>query len=186
MEWNLNWILDKVSQFWTRYRSQGRRLPERRQCSDVVHVVSIARRDEAPRVPLYSSAENESPGARWRALSLNMAPVLSICQRPGLISSGSINQKPTFGELCPGLYLKVPAAFCASCNPGKRQVEQVGLTWQGGKMVLIQTLGDDFLWGRSNPVSQHGAREVVEPPTDGVSNSICSRSAGGVGVCAKE
>ncbi len=28
-------------------------------------------------------------------------------------------------------------------------------------------------------MSQHGAQEVVEPPTDGVSNSICSRSAGG-------
>lgn len=46
-------------------------------------------------------------------------------------------------------------------------------------MVLIQTLGDDFLCGRSNPVSQLGAQEVIEPPTDGVSNSICSRSAGG-------
>lgn len=129
--------------------------------------------------PLYSSVQNESPGARWRALSLNMAPALSICQWLGRISSGSINQKPTFGELCPGPHLKVPATVCASCNPGKRQVEQVGLTWQGGKMVLIQTLGDDFLWGRSNPVSQHGFQEVVEPPTDGVSNSICSRSAGG-------
>lgn len=28
-------------------------------------------------------------------------------------------------------------------------------------------------------MSQHGAQEMVEPPTDGVSNSICSRSAGG-------
>lgn len=28
-------------------------------------------------------------------------------------------------------------------------------------------------------MSQHGAQEAVEPPTDGVSNSICSRSAGG-------
>lgn len=30
-------------------------------------------------------------------------------------------------------------------------------------------------------MSQHGAQEVAEPPTDGVSNSICSRSAGGGG-----
>lgn len=45
-------------------------------------------------------------------------------------------------------------------------------------MVLIQTLGDDFLWGGSNSVTQHGAQEVVESPADGVSNSICSRSAG--------
>lgn len=28
-------------------------------------------------------------------------------------------------------------------------------------------------------MSQHGFQEVVEPPTDGVSNSICSKSAGG-------
>lgn len=28
-------------------------------------------------------------------------------------------------------------------------------------------------------MSQHGAQEVAEPPTDGVSNSICSKSAGG-------
>ncbi len=28
-------------------------------------------------------------------------------------------------------------------------------------------------------MSQRGAQEVLEPPTDGVSNSICSRSAGG-------
>lgn len=28
-------------------------------------------------------------------------------------------------------------------------------------------------------MSQHGAQEVAKPPTDGVSNSICSRSAGG-------
>lgn len=28
-------------------------------------------------------------------------------------------------------------------------------------------------------MSQRGAQEVVEPATDGVSNSICSRSAGG-------
>lgn len=133
-------------QFRTRYRSQRRHLPPRWQCSNVVHLASVALRDEAPReFPLYFSAQNESPGARWRALSLNMAPALSICQRLGRISSGSINQKPTFGELCTGLRLKVPAAACASCNPGKRQVEQVGLTWQGGKMVLIQTLGDDFL-----------------------------------------
>lgn len=32
-------------------------------------------------------------------------------------------------------------------------------------------------------MSQHGAQEVAEPPTDGVSNSICSRSAGGGGQC---
>ena len=31
-------------------------------------------------------------------------------------------------------------------------------------------------------MSQHGAQEVVEPPTDGVSNSICSRPVGGGGV----
>ena len=30
-------------------------------------------------------------------------------------------------------------------------------------------------------MSQHGAQEVVEPPTDGVSNSICSRPVGGGG-----
>lgn len=188
MKWNLNWILENVSQFRTRYRSQGRHLPVHGQCSNVVHLVSIALRDEAPReFPLYSSAQNESPGTRWKAFFLNMAPALSICQWLGCISSGSINQKPTFGELCPGPRLKVPAAVCASCNPGKGQVEQGGLTWQGGKMVLIQILGDDFLWGRSNPVSQRGAEEVVEHPTDfWVSNSICSRSAGGVSVHAKE
>lgn len=28
-------------------------------------------------------------------------------------------------------------------------------------------------------MSQHGAQEVVEPPADGVSNSVCSRSTGG-------
>lgn len=74
-----------------------------------------------------------------------MAPALSICQWLGRVSSGSINQKPTFGELCSGPHLKVPASIGASCNPGKGQVEQVGLPLQGGKMVLIQTLGDDFL-----------------------------------------
>lgn len=73
--------------------------------------------DGAPgEFPLHSSALSESPGPRWRALSLNMAPALSICQCPGRISSGSINQKPTFGGLCPGPHLKVPAAAGASSN----------------------------------------------------------------------
>lgn len=35
-------------------------------------------------------------------------------------------------------------------------------------------------------MSQRGAQEVVEPPTDGVSNSICSRPVGGVSVRARE
>lgn len=146
MKWNLNQILEKVLQLRTRYRSHGRHLPVHWQCSNIVNLVSTALRDEAPvEFPLYPSALNEPLGARWKALFLNMAPALSICQWLGRISSGSINQKPTFGELCPGPHLKVPAAVCASCNPGKGQVEQVGLPWQGGKMVLIQTLGDDFL-----------------------------------------
>lgn len=133
-------------QLRTRYRSRGRRLAVRWQCSNAVHLANIALQDGAPgEIPLYPSAQNESPGARWRAFSLNMAPTLSICQWFGRTSSGSINQEPTFGELCPGPLLKVPAAVCASGNPGKRQVEQVGPTWQEGKMVLIQTLGDDFL-----------------------------------------
>lgn len=68
-----------------------------RQCSNVVNVVSAALGDDAPReFPLYSSAQNESPGARWKALFLNMAPALSNCQWLDCISSGSINQEPTF------------------------------------------------------------------------------------------
>lgn len=78
------------------------------------------------------------------------------------ISTSSINQKPTFGEIYPGLRLKVPAAICASCILGKGQVEWAGLPRQGFEMVLIQTLGDDFLWGGSNSASQCGAEEMSD------------------------
>lgn len=79
-------------------------------------------------------APNESPGARWKALFLNMAPALSNCQWLDCISSGSINQKPTFREIEPWPAFKrylLPSAPC--CNPGEGQVEQVGPDLAGGR-----------------------------------------------------
>lgn len=148
---------------------------------NVVQLVRVALRNGAPgEFPLYSSAQNESPGARWRILSLNMAAALCICHQRGCISSSSINQTPTFEESWPGPHLLLPAAAYANCNPGKRRVEKVDLTGQWAvKTVLIQTFGHDFLWGRSNLVSQRGAQEAADPPADRVSNSICSRWARG-------
>lgn len=115
-------------------------------------------------------------GSRWRRIISYAAAALSICQ-----DSGKMNPKSSLEESSPAPCLYLPATICNGCNSGNNTiVEQVDpAKREVGKRVIIQTLRCDFLWGISNPVSQHDAQEVADLLTDRDSNSICSTSAGG-------